>query len=240
MKTLGVIPARFGSTRLPGKPLLDIGGVSMVMRVYARAGLSALDEVVVATDDQRIFRHCQENGAKVMMTSPDHPDGTSRCAEVAGLWGQDFGLVVNLQGDEPFVEPEDINIVLALLKNGKEIATLAKPFDSMEDVANPNRVKVVFDLMGKALYFSRSPIPYSTERKCKGPYHQHIGLYGFQRHILLELRTMDSSPLSTNESLEQLKWMEHGKSIYVGLTTHECHCVDTIEDLQKIMKIYVE
>jgi 3-deoxy-manno-octulosonate cytidylyltransferase (CMP-KDO synthetase) len=240
--SLGITPARFASTRFPGKPLVDIGGKTMVQRVYEQACQSSLEQVVVATDDQRIFDHVASFGGQVVMTSDRHPSGTDRCAEVAALpQYADCQFVVNVQGDEPFIAPAQINLVLALLVENPAvpIATLAKQIDpaSNLDLLNPNLVKVVFDKNQRALYFSRWPLPFlrNLEREhwlSNGIFYKHIGLYAFHRKVLLEVAKLPPSRLELAESLEQLRWLENGYAIGVALTELESISIDSPADFE--------
>lgn len=240
MMILGVIPARFASTRFPGKPLADIGGKSMIRRVYEQALLSErLTKVVVATDDERIFEHVRMFGGEVRMTRPDHPSGTDRCAEVAGYYPEgDF--VVNIQGDEPFIQPEQIDLLIDTLLEQKHlsIATLAKKIEQPEALENPNIVKVVLSQSGEALYFSRLPIPFlrgiePENRLSQHTFYKHIGLYGFQRETLQRITALSPTPLERAESLEQLRWLENGYRIAVRITEMETMGIDTPEDLER-------
>ena len=243
--SLGIIPARFASTRFPGKPLVDIGGKTMVQRVYEQACKSSLGQVVVATDDARIFDHVSAFGGNVLMTSDQHPSGTDRCAEVAALpHYADFQWVVNVQGDEPFIQPEQINLALDFLSkdNGCPIATLAKKINpgSNLDLTDPNMVKVVFDKNQRALYFSRWPLPFhrNLEREkwlAEGQFYKHIGLYAFRREVLLEVAKLPPSRLELAESLEQLRWLENGYPIGVALTEFESISIDSPGDLEKVL-----
>lgn len=238
MKTLGVIPARYASTRLPGKPLLEIEGKSIIQRVYEQAcKASLLTKVIVATDDQRILEHVQQFGGEVEMTSPDHKSGTDRCAEVAQRHPA-FDFVVNVQGDEPFINPEQIDVTVQPLHEGKaQIGTLAKPLKTLEEVLNPNVVKVVLANNGRAMYFSRSSIPFVRNTPQEDWIHEHtffkhIGLYAFQRNTLLELANLPAGELESAESLEQLRWLAAGYSIFVNKTEQESIGIDTPEDLE--------
>lgn len=240
-KVLGVIPARYHSSRFPGKPLVDIGGKSMIQRVYEQAtSCSVLDRVVIATDDLRIFHHAEAFGAEVLLTRTDHISGTDRCAEVAALLPA-YSVCINIQGDEPFLTPSQIErIVLPLIEDRAEISTLAKTIQHLSTLNNPNVVKVVFNKNGHALYFSRSPIPYLRDIAAqnwaeKQAHYQHLGLYGFQRESLIEIAGLPPSPLERWEALEQLRWLENGKSIFVALTNEETIGVDTPEDVQKAL-----
>ncbi|MCW5922012.1 MAG: 3-deoxy-manno-octulosonate cytidylyltransferase [Saprospiraceae bacterium] len=235
---LAVIPARWASTRFPGKPLADIGGKTMIQRVceqVARCG--RVDKAVVATDDERIFEHVRSFGGEVMMTRAAHPSGTDRCAEVAGYFPQ-ARWVLNVQGDEPFIQPEQIDLLAEILASSARfpIATLAKKIETQEALLNPNVVKVVFSEKNGALYFSRHPIPFlrGVEERDWLEHHvfyKHIGLYGFRRATLLRLARLAPTSLERAESLEQLRWLEHGIRIAVGITELETRGVDTPADL---------
>lgn len=245
MKILGVIPARFASTRFPGKPLAIINGVSMIERVYRQATLaSSLSNVVVATDDDRIFDHVHQFGGKAVMTSANHPSGTDRCAEVLQKMSGDWDAVVNIQGDEPYIKPDQIDMVASCFQiEDCKIATLVKVMDSESDLQNPNIPKVVFGNDGRALYFSRSPIPYFSDDKIAaalshGSYHRHIGIYGYRSAILVQLAKLSPTPLELAESLEQLRWLSNGYSIHMKITTDENHAVDTPEDVVKIERLF--
>lgn len=238
-KVLGIIPARYNSSRFPGKPLADIGGKSMIQRVYEQAtACTALDRVVIATDDPRILHHAEAFGADALLTRNDHLSGTDRCAEVAALL-PDYAVCINIQGDEPFLNPAQIGyVVLPLLEARAEISTLAKAIQNQSELHNPNVVKVVFNKNGHALYFSRSSIPYlrdiaEQDWASKQAHYRHLGLYGFQRDTLLEIASLPPSPLEQWEALEQLRWLENGKSIFVALTEEETIGIDTPEDAQK-------
>lgn len=242
MKTLGVIPARFASTRFPGKPLVDIAGMTMVQRVYTQScKATGLGEVVVATDDARIHEHVLGFGGKSLMTSSHHLSGTDRIIEVASLM-PDFDAYINIQGDEPFIDPRQIDQVVEIMRQqpGPCVATLAKRIDDEGLLHNPNAVKVVFGFSGRAIYFSRSPIPYLRDhgmaeewRQTRG-YFKHIGIYGYANGALGEIANMSCGMLERAESLEQLRWMEHGMDIFVGLTEFEPHTVDTPQDLEAV------
>jgi len=239
MKTLGIIPARYAAARFPGKVLTNIGGKSMLQRVYEQAQQAKLlDAVIVATDDERIFEHCNEFHANVMMTSPDHQSGTDRCAEVARQV-EGYELMVNIQGDEPFIQPEQIDLVVEPLNKEAQISTLAKQIESSEALFNPNIVKVVFDKNHRAMYFSRHPVPYvrgelQTNWHKEPSHFKHIGLYGFQRKTLLAISELPVGFYEKCESLEQLRWLENGHHITVALTDKETIGIDTPDDLEKI------
>lgn len=241
MRILGVVPARHASTRLPGKPLLDIGGKSMVQRVVEQAGSArALASVVVATDDARIMEHVQGFGGHAVLTSPDHPSGTDRCAEALRLLGQDrFDAVVNIQGDEPFIAPAQIDeVCLALTGTQGGIATLAQVVTDDRDLDDPGEVLITTDVHMDALYFSRAAIPHwhaATEgpRHARFRYLKHVGLYAYTTALLERIVALPPSALERAESLEQLRWLENGLKVRVGLTTHPSFCVDTPADLDE-------
>lgn len=242
---IGIIPARYASTRFPGKPLADIHGKSMVQRVYEQAS-TALETVYVATDDNRIFSAVRAFGGNVVMTSPSHNSGTDRCTEALSLaeheMGVSFNAVLNVQGDEPFIAPEQLELVKSCFDDEQvQIATLVKPVQSLEELFNPSRPKVVVGPDGKALYFSRSVIPHvrgikQEEWLAVHPFYSHIGLYGFRRDILPLITALPQSPLELAESLEQLRWIENGFHITVRVTNYESVGVDTPEDLERLVK----
>lgn len=241
MKVIGIIPARYASTRFPGKALIQIAGKSMIQRVYEQALQSKLlQEVIVATDDERIFQQVQQFGGQVQMTSTHHQSGTDRCAEIAAR--SDADIVINIQGDEPFIHPQQIDLVIRPFFKNKHIAitTLAKKIEESTDLFNPNVVKVVFNSKQKAMYFSRSSIPFvrgvqEENWLSKGDFYKHIGLYGFQRTALLEMAKLPKSRLENLESLEQLRWLEADYAIFVQLTDLETVGIDTPEDLKKVI-----
>ncbi len=235
MKVLGIIPARFGSTRFPGKPLVDIQGKSMVMRVYDQCKKCMdLTEVIVATDDIRILDHVIGNGGKAIMTRMNHESGTSRCAEVAEKFPE-MDAIVNIQGDEPFINPEQISELTNLLKGKTEIATLAHRFDKSLSPSNPNFVKVVLDNSNNALYFSRSLIPFvQSPSTWQTTYFKHIGIYGYKLNILLQLPHLEPSIIDQEENLEQLRWLYWGFKIKVGITEYKSPSVDVPEDLNNL------
>ncbi len=237
---LAIIPARFASTRFPGKPLVDIAGKTMIRRVYEQVLLSKrVEKVVVATDDDRIADAVLSFGGEVVFTRTDHPSGTDRCAEVARMFPE-ARIVLNVQGDEPFIQPEQIDLLAdTLINEGKfPIATLAKRIDNEADLFNPNIVKVVFSEPSGAIYFSRHPIPFvrgepQENWPAKQNFYKHIGLYGFRRATLMKIARFQPTPLERAESLEQLRWLENRLRIAVGITTHETIGIDTPEDLAK-------
>ncbi len=242
MKILAVIPSRYASTRFPGKPLVDIKGKTMIQRVYEQAKLcKSFTDVIVATDDQRILKHVKAFGGKVMMTHENHPSGTDRCAEVLSKLVEQYDAVVNVQGDEPFIQPEQLEQLIECFKNEQtQIATLVKKIDTTDDLLNINLPKVVFNKEMKALYFSRLPIPgqksVDTEQWVENhPYYRHIGLYGYRANVLKEITQLPPSALENIESLEQLRWLEAGYTITVSVTEFESIGIDTPGDLDKII-----
>lgn len=239
MKVLCVIPARYASTRLPGKPLADICGKPMICRVYDRAKLAKrVEKTVVATDDERVKRAVEEDGGEAVMTRKDHNSGTDRLAEaVAGY--PDMDLVINVQGDEPLIEPKVIDRLAAAFDDDEDLmmATVKARMDDEEDMRNPNNVKVVTDKDGYALYFSRSLMPYPREdTDC--PVYKHIGIYAYRRDFLLKYAKMPQTMLEKTESLEQLRALENGFRIKVIESDANFVGVDTAEDLSRVNEIY--
>ena len=238
MKFIGIIPARYASTRFPGKPLVLLAGKPMIQHVYEKVA-AVLDDVCVATDDERICRAVEAFGGKAVMTSTAHKSGTDRIAEAVQKIGGSYDVVVNIQGDEPFIATSQIETVCQLFDDPQtQIATLGKAFAEMEAVENPNSPKIVTDNQGYALYFSRSVIPFirGTERKewfkCY-PFLKHIGLYAYRTKVLNEITRLPQSPLELAESLEQLRWLQNGYRIKVGITDVETIGIDTPEDLKR-------
>ncbi len=239
MKVTGIIPARFSSTRLPGKPLADICGKPMIQHVYEKASQATLlNEVLVATDDKRVYNKVLEFGGKAMMTSPDHNTGTDRLAEVARKLDSD--VIVNIQGDEPLMNPENIDIAVSALLDDETVpmSTLMWRIVDLEEAQNPSVVKVVTDKEGNALYFSRSPIPYPREDA--GVYFKHLGLYVYRRDFLLHFAALKPTPLEELEKLEQLRVLENGYKIKVVETEHTSIGVDTPADLDRVRRIIGE
>lgn len=239
MKYIGVIPARYASTRFPGKPLVMLGGKSMIERVYEQVA-GVLDETCVATDDERIFDAVKAFGGNVVMTSTDHKSGTDRIQEAVTKIGDGYDVVVNIQGDEPFIQRSQIETVCRCFDDEiTQIATLGKPFgNNFEAIANSNSPKIVIDNRGYAMYFSRSVIPFirgkQTEEWAEAyPFVKHIGLYAYRREVLAEITQLPQSSLEIAESLEQLRWLQNGYRIKVGLTDVETVGIDTPEDLQR-------
>jgi 3-deoxy-manno-octulosonate cytidylyltransferase (CMP-KDO synthetase) len=239
MKYIGVIPARYASTRFPGKPLVMLGGKSMIERVYEQVA-GVLDETCVATDDERIFDAVKAFGGNVVMTSTEHKSGTDRIQEAVTKIGDGYDVVVNIQGDEPFIQRSQIETVCRCFDDEiTQIATLGKPFgNNFEAIANSNSPKIVIDNRGYAMYFSRSVIPFirgkQTEEWAEAyPFVKHIGLYAYRREVLAEITQLPQSSLEIAESLEQLRWLQNGYRIKVGLTDVETVGIDTPEDLQR-------
>ncbi len=244
MKVLGVIPARFASTRFPGKPLADIGGKSMIRRVYEQARRCAsLEQVVVATDDQRIADHVSGFGGLAVLTGSEHQSGTDRCAEVARLLPE-YDVYINIQGDEPFIDPNQIAAVAACFRSaGTVLATLIKRISSTEELLNPNTPKVVINTRSEAIYFSRSPIPHFRGAEPGSwlgghTYFKHIGIYGYRKDTLQQITALPVSSLEKTEALEQLRWIENGFSVRVAETDAETQAVDTPEDLERIRALF--
>lgn len=241
MKFVIIIPARYQSTRFPGKPLAVLGGKPVIQRVYEQAK-KVLPDVWVATDDDRIFQAVEAFGGKAVMTRTDHKSGTDRIQEAAEKIGGDFDVIINIQGDEPFVQASQIETLMHLFDDPQtQIGTLGKPFDvsnGMENVDNPNSPKIVTDIRGFALYFSRSVIPYVRGKEHDTwhenfPYLKHLGVYAYKKEVLREVTLLPQSSLEIAESLEQLRWLENGYRIRVGKTDVETVGIDTPEDLVK-------
>ena len=238
MKFVAIIPARYASTRFPGKPLAVLGGKTVIQRVYEQVS-RVLDEAYVATDDERISQAVEAFGGKAVMTRTDHKSGTDRIQEAATKIGTDADVIINVQGDEPFIQPSQIETLMHLFDDPTtQIGTLGKPFESMDAVENPNSPKIVTDNRGFALYFSRSVIPYIRGKE-RGewfgdyPFLKHLGIYAYRREVLAEVTRLPQSSLEKAESLEQLRWLQNGYRIRVGLTDVETVGIDTPEDLQR-------
>jgi 3-deoxy-manno-octulosonate cytidylyltransferase (CMP-KDO synthetase) len=237
-KFICIIPARFSSTRFPGKPLAILGGKPVIQRVYEQVK-KVIEDVYVATDDQRIYDAVEKFGGKVVMTSPDHRSGTDRIEEALQHIGGDWDVVLNVQGDEPFIQPSQIETLCACFDEPQtEIATLGKPFSSMEAVENPNSPKIVVDNKGFALYFSRSVIPFvrgidKSDWLTHYPFLKHLGIYAYRTEVLRQVTQLPQSSLELAESLEQLRWLQNGFRIKVGTTNIETIGIDTPEDLRK-------
>ena len=245
---VGIIPARYASTRFPGKPLAMLGGKTMIQRVYEQVS-KVLQDVYVATDDQRIYEAVEAFGGKAIMTSPNHKSGTDRIQEAYTKIGKPFDVVINIQGDEPFIHESQIETVCRCFDDDNTmIATLGRPFNdshTFADLENPNSPKVVCDTRGFAMYFSRSVIPYlrgtdKTEWLSSFPYLKHIGLYAYRTRVLQEITALPQSPLEVAESLEQLRWLQNGYRIKVGITQIETVGIDTPEDLERAERLLLE
>lgn len=239
MRIIGIIPARYASTRFPAKPLADIGGKSMIQRVYEQASKATfLDKVVVATDHQEIANEVLSFNGNYYMTSQHHPSGTDRCNEVLEQ-EENVDYVINIQGDEPFIDPKQIDALAQLLDGTTELATLVKAIDNIEDVFDPNVVKCVFGTDSQALYFSRATLPYNRNSQKEdwlnnNSYFKHIGIYGYRADILKSITKLPASNLEKTESLEQLRWLENGYKIKVAITDIQSIGIDTPEDLEKV------
>ena len=244
MNTLAIIPARYGSTRLPGKALISLGGKPMIQRVWERVRQASLvSEVLVATDDERIRSVVQAFGGQAIMTRSDHRSGTERVAEVA-VARREAEIIINVQGDEPLIEPAAINAAVEAIREdvGVNIATLAVPISNPAEIMDPNVVKAVLDFDGNALYFSRAPIPWVRDRG--GPVHarhlKHLGLYAFRRAALLDFPTFPQGDLERVEQLEQLRWMENGYRIRVAETEYDSVSVDMPEDVVRVEQLLAQ
>ena len=244
MKFIGIIPARYQSTRFPGKPLALINGKPMIQWVYERSA-EALREVWVATDNQQILDTVESFGGYATMTSSDHRSGTDRCAEAALKLSSDidFDVVVNIQGDEPFIQPEQIRKLMACFKSETEIATLVRKISDLDELTDPNKPKVVLGVNSDALYFSRAAIPYTRDYEMgrwleEANYWGHIGIYAYRKDILQKITRLLPGTLEKAESLEQLRWLENGFRIKVAETEYHSYGIDTPEDLQRALKLF--
>jgi len=237
---IGIIPARYASTRFPGKPLALIHNKPMIQHVYERCKEADLDDVLVATDDERIQKAVENFGGKVLMTNPHHASGTDRCAEAARmLYLNDEDVIINIQGDEPFIRKEEINLLIHLIENQKnQIATLVKPITTEEEMNNPNKVKVVFSKTNRALYFSRSPIPHLSQISNLNSY-KHLGVYAYRNNILQKITQLPVSKLEEIEKLEQLRWLENDCTIHVAICYYESIAVDTPEDINRLDDVMI-
>lgn len=250
MQSIGIIPARYNSTRFPGKPLHLIQGVSMIERVYNRAKQANLvSHLVVATDDDRIFQHVQQFGGEVIMSSTNHQSGTDRCREVLDIaenkFKKSFDVVVNIQGDEPLIDADNINVLIETFSNPNiEIATLKRQIFDKNELFSPNVVKVITDIHHKAIYFSRNPLPFvanTTENEWLNQldFFKHIGIYAYRADILRKISNLATSNLENCEKLEQLRWIENGFSIYAFVTNSDVFSVDVPEDIKKIESLII-
>ncbi len=244
MIPLGIIPARYGSSRFPGKPLADILGKPMIWHVYERSR-QALEHVVVATDDRRIFETCLDHNINVVMTGSHHRSGTERCREAAEKYidqtSINFDLVINIQGDEPLIDPQIIKALADAFRQDTQIATLIKPEKLTERLFNPNTVKVVIDQSGYAVYFSRQAIPFlrdipKNEWTRNHDFFTHIGIYAYRTDVLNKIVNLPESPLEKAEKLEQLRWLDHGYKIKTVKTNYSGIGVDTQKDLEEVIK----
>ena len=240
MPILGIIPARYASSRFPGKPLADIAGKSMIQRVYEQSKKCFhLAEVIVATDDERIYKHVHDFGGSAIITSPLHQSGTDRCAEVAQQHPQ-YDVIINIQGDEPFIDPEQISKLAFCFNDADtQIATLVKKVQTNDELFNPNSPKVVINKLSEAVYFSRSPLPHIRGQEHEDwlnhfTYFKHIGIYGYRADVLQQITKLPVSSLEKAESLEQLRWIENGYCIKVAETQLETFAIDTPGDLEKL------
>ena len=238
---IGIIPARYASTRFPGKPLAMLGGMTMIERVYRQVSL-VLDRVVVATDDDRIMEAVEAFGGHAVMTSAEHRSGTDRCQEAFLKAGGGEDVIINIQGDEPFIQPDQLQAIKACFDDeGTDIATLVRPFDSSRpysELENPNTPKVVLDSQMRARYFSRSVIPFvrgkdPEEWPAATQYYTHVGMYAYRAAVLAAITRLPQSPLELAESLEQLRWLENGYTIRAGVTATATIGIDTPEDLER-------
>lgn len=241
MQIIGVIPARYASTRFPGKPLTDIRGKTMILRVYEQSlKAKSLSKVIVATDDERIKKHVEGFGGKAIMTLASHQTGTERCREVLGLLNKKNDVVINIQGDEPYIHPEQIDEVAGCFTDkSAEIATLIKTIGNKDELFNPNKPKVIINKNNEAIYFSRAAIPYlrgvsEKEWHKHHTYYKHIGLYGYRADILKKICSLPQSVLEKAESLEQLRWLEYGFKIKTHITEFESYSIDTPEDINNL------
>lgn len=240
---IGIIPARYASTRLPGKPLVDIAGKSMIQRVYEQASKSkSLNKVVVATDDTRIFDHVIAFGGEAVMTREQHPSGTDRCHEALQHVEGTFQYVINIQGDEPLIDPQQIDSLAEILDGETELATQIVPVHDYASLQDMGEVKVVLNTDMEALYFSRMIIPYikgvpQEEWHLHHTYYRHVGMYAYRADVLEQITKLPVSSLEKAESLEQLRWLENGFKIKCAITNFESHCIDTQEDIEKVLNI---
>lgn len=240
VRALGIIPARYASTRLPGKPLVDLGGKSMIQRVVEQARRSSLSRVVVATDDERILEHVRDFGGEAVLTAHHHPSGTDRVFDAYQQLGVAVDCIINIQGDEPFIHPAQIDALVALFvpEKAPQLATLVKPVLTAEELFSPHLPKVVLDAAGYALYFSRHPLPYQRQALpdqwlTQHRYLRHIGLYAYRPDVLAAITKLPPSSLEQAESLEQLRWLENGYRILTAETELETIGIDTPEDVER-------
>lgn len=240
---LGIIPARYASSRFPGKPLIEILGKSMIQRVYEQAKKSSLlSDVIVATDDERIFKHVESFGGKVVYTKEDHPSGTDRCFEALQNFNSKFDYVINIQGDEPFIDPSQIDLLCEVCDGYTELATLMIEVDSHEVLFDMGEVKITLNKNNEALYFSRMVIPFikgkaQEEWHLHHTYYRHVGMYAYRNDVLEQITKLRTSSLENAESLEQLRWLENGIKVKCAVTHFDSHCIDTPEDIEKVIRL---
>lgn len=248
MKILGIIPARYASTRFPAKMLAQMGEKLLIERTFEQAGQAkSLTSVWIATDDSRIFEPVKRFTSQVVLTKDTHPSGTDRCFEalqkIEAQTQMRFDFVINIQGDEPFIEPAQIDLLASLLQPETELATMATPVTAQEDIFNPNVVKVVRKNNGEALYFSRSPLPFLRDKDpnewlATGTFLKHVGIYAYRNDILARITALAPSSLEKSEALEQLRWLENGYRIAVGVSNYTSIGIDTPEDLEKVRPLF--
>lgn len=237
-KILGIIPSRYASTRFPGKPLIDIDGKTMIQRVYEQAAKSQrLEDLIVATDDDRIAAHVRYFGGKVKLTAEKHQNGTERCGEVVSHLTEQYDFIINIQGDEPFISPNQIDLLADSLSSEIELATLVKQEKDISLFEDPNIIKVVFSKDNLAHYFSRSPIPLFKNKEDYNGFYKHIGIYAYRTDVLQKINQLPPSSLELAESLEQLRWLENGYKINVVETLEDSHSIDAPEDLEHVLRM---
>jgi 3-deoxy-manno-octulosonate cytidylyltransferase (CMP-KDO synthetase) len=243
MSIIGIIPARYASTRFPGKPLAIINGTSMLQRVYQQSKkASLLEDVIIATDDERIAAHAATFGARTVMTGAQHPSGTDRCFEAYTLHGKPADYVINIQGDEPFLDPGQINSLASACQAGVEIATQMIRCNSYEVLFDTGEVKIILNNRKEALYFSRNVIPFIKGKEEKEwhlhfDYYRHVGMYAYRVDVLEKITRLAPSALEKAESLEQLRWLENGYKITCVETSFDSHCIDSPEDIEKVLRL---
>lgn len=243
MKIVGIIPARYASSRFPGKPLIDIKGKSMIQRVYEQVKKSSLQKVVVATDDEKIFEHVIGFGGEAVMTAAHHASGTDRCFDALQQLNEKFNYVINVQGDEPLIDPEQINELIEVLQNSEvELATQMIKVNDYKTLFDKGEAKIVLNKNNEAIYFSRSVIPFiknvdEKEWHLHHKYYRHVGMYAYRADVLEAVTKLSVSDLEKAESLEQLRWLENGFKIKCVETKYESHCIDTPEDVEAILHL---
>lgn len=243
MKILGIIPARYASTRFPGKPLIDIMGKSMLQRVYEQAKKSSkLNDIIIATDDERISAHAKSFGANAVITNENHPSGTDRSFEAFTKTNKPYDYIINIQGDEPFIDPGQIDLLASICDGKTELATLMIKCNNHAVLFDKGEVKITLNTNNEALFFSRMVIPFikgveEKEWHKHFNYYRHVGMYAYRSDILEKITKLQPSPLEKAESLEQLRWLENGFKIKCIETQHDSHCIDTPEDIEKVLKL---